>query len=65
MLLEIFKGDPDFAPFIEKYVENPYLSFSIIIGILTMSIVLSVLVPRKQKPQEEKEEEVQEEKLDS
>ena len=53
MLLEIFKGEPSFAPFVEKYVENPYLSFSIIIGILTLSIILSVLVPRKEEPQEE------------
>jgi tellurite resistance protein TerC len=65
MLLEIFKNDPDYAPFVEKYVENPYLSFSIIIGILMLSIILSVLVPRKEKPEEQEEEEIQEEKLDS
>jgi tellurite resistance protein TerC len=64
MLLEILKGDPDYAVFVEKYVENPYLSFSIIIGILTLSIILSILVPRKERPAEE-EETVEDQKLDS
>lgn len=45
MLLEILKDE--FPEFTEKYVENPYLSFSIIISILASSIIFSILVPRK------------------
>ena len=47
MLLEIMKDE--FPDFTEKYVENPYLSFSIIITILASSIIFSILVPRKSK----------------
>lgn len=47
MLLEILKDE--FPEFTAKYVENPYLSFSIIITILASSIIFSVLVPRKSK----------------
>ncbi|GIV37136.1 MAG: membrane protein [Cyclobacteriaceae bacterium] len=47
MLLEIIKDE--YPLFVEKYVENPYLSFSIIITILASSIIFSVLVPRKPK----------------
>lgn len=57
MLLEILKYDEDYAPWVEKYVENPYLSFSIIIGILTLSIILSILVPRKHTDEPEQVEE--------
>jgi len=49
MLLEIFKGQPGMEDFIHRYIENPYLSFSIIIAILTLSIVFSILVPRKEE----------------
>lgn len=47
MLLEIMKDE--YPLFVEKYVENPYLSFSIIITILASSIIFSILVPRKPK----------------
>lgn len=47
MLLEIMKDE--FPEFTAKYVENPYLSFSIIITILASSIIFSILVPRKSK----------------
>ncbi|MCS6975104.1 MAG: TerC/Alx family metal homeostasis membrane protein [Cyclobacteriaceae bacterium] len=47
MLLEILKDE--FPEFTAKYVENPYLSFSIIITILASSIIFSILVPRKSK----------------
>jgi tellurite resistance protein TerC len=47
MLLEIMKDE--FPDFTAKYVENPYLSFSIIITILASSIIFSILVPRKSK----------------
>lgn len=47
MLLEIMKDE--FPEFTAKYVENPYLSFSIIITILASSIIFSILIPRKSK----------------
>ncbi len=50
MLAEILEGE--YPIFVEKYVKNPYLSFSIIITILTASIIFSVLVPRKSEPKE-------------
>lgn len=53
MLLEIGKGFPSMKDFVEKYIENPYLSFTVIISILTLSIVFSVLVPRKEKAEGE------------
>lgn len=47
MLLDILKDE--FPDFIERYVENPYLSFTIILTILASSIIFSILVPRKSK----------------
>ncbi len=47
MLLEILKDE--YPQFISKYVENPYLSFSIIITILASSIIFSILIPRRSK----------------
>lgn len=46
MLLEILKDE--YPVFIEKYVQNPYISFGIIVTILIASIAFSIIVPRKE-----------------
>ncbi len=51
MLAEILEGE--YPVFVEKYVQNPYLSFAIIITILTASIIFSVIVPRKESAAKE------------
>lgn len=52
MLLEIAKDS--YPEFVDRYVDNPYLSFTIILTILTSSILFSILIPRK-KPSANKE----------
>jgi len=47
MLLEILQDE--YPVFIEKYIQNPYLSFAIIVSILFASIIFSIIVPRKEK----------------